>query len=194
MSDKEAPLGRIMLKNVRIAFPIVFTPKPFRNEKDGKPRYSCKLLIRNDDPQLAQLRLIMKRVAEDQWPTKKNKLETLTSQNKVCLHDGAKLAEDHEGFEGHHFLNCSSPGDKPPPKVLDADRTELTETSGKPYSGCYVNASVELWAQNNTYGERINCQLRGVQFFRDGDAFVGGRPARIDEFEDVTEATVEDFV
>ena len=31
-----------------------------------------------------------------------------------------------------------------------------------------------LWAQNNGYGKRINAQLDGVQFVRDGEAFGEG--------------------
>ena len=72
------------------------------------------------------------------------------------------------------------------PLVIDADKSPLTEQDGKPYSGCYVNASIELWAQDNNYGKRVNASLSGVQFFRDGDAFAGGRAADVDDFDDVT--------
>lgn len=49
-----------------------------------------------------------------------------------------------------------------------------------------MNASIELWAQDNKqFGKRINAQLRGVQFLRDGDAFAAGSPASEDEFEDL---------
>jgi hypothetical protein len=193
MNTKALPLGRIMLKNVRLAFPQLFTPKAFQG--DGDPRYSCRLLIRNDDPQLAHIREVMKQVAKEKWPTKNGKIEFLISQNKVCLQDGAAVADEYDGFENHHALRCSSPGNQLPPTVLDADKTLLTESSGKPYAGCYVNASVEIWAQSNAYGERINCRLRGIQFFRDGDAFGGGRPANPDEFDSTAEdAPASDFV
>lgn len=81
------------------------------------------------------------------------------------------------------------------PSVFDQQRQELTESDGKPYSGCYVNASIELWAQDNDFGKRVNAQLRGVQFLRDGDAFGGGaRPADADEFDEiaVSDDTAED--
>ena len=41
---------------------------------------------------------------------------------------------------------------------------------------------VELWAQDNQYGKGVNATLRGVQFYRDGQAFTGGRPLGEDEF------------
>jgi hypothetical protein len=70
--------------------------------------------------------------------------------------------------------------------VLHSDKTPLTEADGKPYAGCYVNASIELWAQDNNYGKRVNASLGGVQFARDGDAFAGGGAASEDEFDDLT--------
>ena len=69
------------------------------------------------------------------------------------------------------------------------DRSPLTEADGVIYAGCYVNASIEFWAQDNNFGKRINAQLRGVQFNGDGDAFSAGRPADADEFEEVSSGT-----
>jgi len=98
------------------------------------------------------------------------------------LHDGDAKAE-YEGFEGNKFVSARA---KVRPTVFDQQRQELSEADGKPYSGCYVNASIELWAQDNSFGKRINAQLRGVQFLRDGDAFAGGsRPADADEFDEI---------
>lgn len=64
-------------------------------------------------------------------------------------------------------------------KLTDCD-DEITV----PYSGCYVNASVEFWAQD---GENpgIRCSLRAVQFLRDGDAFAGGSKVAADELDDL---------
>lgn len=41
------------------------------------------------------------------------------------------------------------------------------------YSGCFVNAKINLWAQKNTYGKRINCELIAIQFASDGEALDG---------------------
>ena len=48
-----------------------------------------------------------------------------------------------------------------------------------------MNASIELWAQDNSFGKRVNASLRGVQFLKDGDAFAGGGAASDDEFDDL---------
>jgi hypothetical protein len=61
-------------------------------------------------------------------------------------------------------------------------------SSGKPYSGCYVNAVIELWAQDNKFGKRINASLMGVQFLRDGQRLSGGGVASADDFQAIPEA------
>ena len=62
----------------------------------------------------------------------------------------------------------------------------LTEADGLVYSGCYVNARVELWVQDNANGKRINAKLLGIQFVRDGDAFgAGSAPAKPTDFSDL---------
>jgi hypothetical protein len=70
--------------------------------------------------------------------------------------------------------------------VIDVNKSPLTEEDGKPYAGCFVNASIELWVQDNNYGKRINATLAGVQFYRDGEHFGGGSIADTDDFEDMT--------
>jgi hypothetical protein len=80
-----------------------------------------------------------------------------------------------------------SASNKVAPLVVDKDKSPLSEASGRPYAGCYVNASLDIWAQDNSYGKRVNATLRGVQFFRDGDAFAGGAPASEDEFDDLSD-------
>ena len=75
--------------------------------------------------------------------------------------------------------------------MIDVNKSPLTEQHGKPYSGCYVNAFVEFWTQDNNYGKRVNATLLGVQFYRDGESFSGGGVADTDDFDDLT---AEDLV
>jgi hypothetical protein len=74
---------------------------------------------------------------------------------------------------------------------------ELTDCMDEitvPYSGCYVNASVEFWAQDGD-NAGIRCSLRAVQFLRDGDAFAGGSKVTADELDDLGEgAEADDLV
>jgi hypothetical protein len=71
--------------------------------------------------------------------------------------------------------------------VIGRDKSPLLEEDQKIYAGCYVNASIELWAQKGQWGSRVNAGLRGVQFDSDGEAFSGASVADDDDFVDYEE-------
>ena len=184
------PAGRMLLKNVRLAFPNLF------QDEDG--RYSAALIFPPDHPQIPEIKAKMLAVAKEKWKEKGDQqYKALEKGDKLALHDGDTKAQ-YAGYEGQMFINAAA---QTRPTVIDGARAPLTERDGKPYAGCYVNASIEFWGQLPGKGKdgdpipaRINAQLRGVQFLRDGDAFAAGRPADSDEFEEVTEgADADDF-
>jgi hypothetical protein len=185
------PIGRILLKDVRLAFPNLFEPTTVNGE--GKPRYSATLLMPADHAQLEEIKRKIDAIAKEKWREKATALLAgLYKTGKVALHDGDEKAQ-YDGFPGNFFVTAAAQ-ENAAPTVIDRDRSPLSQRSGRPYAGCYVNASLEFWAQDNAYGKRINCTLRGIQFFKDGDSFSAGRPADADEFEEVTEgAAAEDF-
>lgn len=191
MSTQSKPLGRILLKNVRLAFPNLFEPTTVAGE--GKPRYSATLLIPSDHPQIAEIRAAQDAIAKEKWRDKAAAIvRGLDKQDKLALHDGDTKSK-YDGFPGNFFVSAAAQ-ENAAPTVIDRDRSPLSAKSGRPYAGCMVNASIELWAQDNNYGQRVNAQLRGIQFYADGDSFSAGRPADADEFDEVTEgAGAEDF-
>lgn len=185
------PVGRILLKNVRLAFPNLFEPTTVAGE--GKPRFSATLLIPADHPQIEEIKAAQLSIAQAKWGAKAAAIvKGLDKQDKLALHDGDTKSK-YDGFPGNFFISAAAQ-ENAAPTVIDRDRSPLSERSGRPYAGCFVNASIELWAQDNNYGQRVNAQLRGVQFYQDGDSFSAGRPAQADEFEEVTEgAGADDF-
>lgn len=169
---------KLMIKNVRLAFPQLFQPATVNGE--GDPAFSASFLLESDHPQLAEIRKAMEQVGKEKWGAKWETVKKeITAKDRFALHDGDTKA-DYAGFEGNFFISSRN---KSRPTVIDRDKTPLDSTDGRPYAGCYVNASIELWPQDNAYGKRINASLRGVQFLRDGDAFSGGGAASADEFE-----------
>ncbi len=198
MTDTKTPIGRITLKNVRLAFPNLWEPTTVNNE--GKPRFGASFLIAADDPQIADIEAKMKAVAEAKW-TGKDKAgkpawlaiyNGMEKTDKLALHDGDSKSQ-YDGYAGNMFISAASQENNPP-TVWDRDKTQLSSKSGRPYAGCYVDASVEFWAQDNAFGKRINAQLRGVRFWAHGDAFSAARPADADEFEDAADgADGDDF-
>lgn len=168
----------VKLKNVRLAFPDLFEAKSIDG---GKARFGAVFLIEPGSPEHKAIVKAMVEVAEAQWPKKgKDMVEKLMAGDKTALRNGDDK-EDYDGFAGMRYLSAYN---HTRPTVLDRDRSPLTAQDGKPYAGCYVNASVDVWAQDNKWGKRVNAQLRGVQFASDGDAFAGG-VASDDEFEDL---------
>jgi hypothetical protein len=178
---------KIKVTGARLAFAQLFTPKIWTSENGtpGKPRYECVLLFKPKDPQVEMIWETIKQVANDQWG--KDGPATLTSilrNKKCCFFEGDDKAEQ-QGFAGHMALTTHS---KTRPMVVDSDkRTPLVERDGRPYSGCFVHASVDIWAQDNGFGKRINSGLVAVMFSRDGEPFGGGSVAEEDEFDSVEE-------
>lgn len=129
-----------------------------------------------------------------------------------CFQDGARKP-DYDGFAGNWSLTAHRTEDKGRPNVLDLDKSQLyghpsadggewvktdipaEGKAGRIYSGCYVNGSVDIWAQENTSGKGIRAELLGVQYLRRGDAFGGGKAVTADDFEAIAEgADADDLV
>lgn len=180
---------KIKLENVRLAFPALFEAKTVNGE--GEPAFSAAFIMSPDHPAVKQLRDAFEALGKDKWgakwPTVKKDIE---AKDRYALHDGDTKA-DYDGYAGNLFVSARN---KTRPLVIDRDKSPLTSADGRPYAGCYVHASIELWAQDNNYGKRINASLRGVQFFKDGEAFAGGGAASDDEFDAVEGVTADDLV
>lgn len=172
---------KIKLNNVRLSFAQLFEAKTVNGE--GKPAFSASFLINPNDPQIAAINAAIEAVAQEKWGAKaESTLKVMRSADKTCLHSG-DLKANYDGFEGMLYISARN---ALRPLVLDVDKSSLVAEDGKPYSGCYVNASVELWPQDNNYGKRINATLMGVQFFKDGESFSGGGVASADDFDDLS--------
>lgn len=173
----------INLKNVRLAFFDGFKPVAFE-DGEGEKKYASTFLIPKNSAQAKEVKAAITEVAKAAW---KDKAPAVLKQlegnpNKYCFQDGD--GKSYDGYAGNFALAAKN---KKRPSIVDRDKTPLTEEDGKPYSGCYVNASVEIWAQDNKWGKGIRASLRGIQFVRDGDAFSAGSVASADEFDDLGE-------
>lgn len=169
---------KIKLNNVRLAFPQLWEAKTVNGE--GTPAFSATFLIPQDHPQMESLMGVVEAVAKDKWGEKAPAmLKQLRAQDKALCHDG-DLKAQYEGFGGVLYINARN---TTRPLVIDRDKTPLVAADGRPYAGCYVNALIDVWAQDNNYGKRINAGLQGIQFVKDGDAFAGGGVASEDDFD-----------
>lgn len=173
---------KITIENARLAFAQhLFEAGTVGGE--GEPAFSCTAIIPKDHPAIAELRAAEEAVAKEKFGAKAaEELKAIRAKDRGVVHDG-DTKSNYDGFEGNAFVSARS---KTRPTVIDRDRSPLVAADGRPYSGCYANVMVEIWAQNNAYGKRINAQLMGVQFVKDGDSFGGGAgPAAADDFPDL---------
>jgi hypothetical protein len=183
-------VGFVMLEDVRIAFVHSQYGGLWRaggGEDGGRPAYSSSFILTPDHKSLPAVRQAMLAVARHKWgPEGDNVLQALAASGRTFLING-NVKGHIAGYAGNWVINARSPV---APLVIDQNRQPLTEESGIPYSGCYVNAALAIWAQQNKHGRRINAQLRGVQFVRHGEPLGGGAPASVDEFGDIEESAM----
>lgn len=170
--------GRIVLTNVRLSFPSLFEHELYNNEDTGK--FTATFLIPKSD-------VTTKKIIDDAINElmTANKIKNLPS-DKLCIKDGDE--REYDGYEGNWSIKAST---KKPVMLYDRKKQPIQTDNGEFYAGCYVNASISLWYQDNGWGKRINASLYAVQFVRDGEPF-GENIDTSDDFETYEEEETED--
>ena len=179
---------RVTLKDVRVAYAQgLFEARA--PEGGGEPKFNAAFLFPRTHEAVKILSDAITKVATEKWAAKAgDMLKQLKAADRLPVHDG-NTKPTSAGYEGNLFINA---GNKIKPLVVDTNpQVVLSMADGKPYSGSYVNAIVEIWAQDNKYGKRVNAALSGVQFVRDGERLAGGSIATADDFEPIPGAAAE---
>ena len=177
----------IKLNNVRLSFPDLFVAKAVK--AGDEPAYSAHFIMPKDHPDVAKVEAAILSVAKDKWGAKADEiLRSARAGQKLPLHDGD--AKPYDGYAGNLYVSARN---KRKPDVIDRDKTPLTAADGRPYSGCYVNASVELWAQDNSFGKRINSSLLVVQYVKHGEHLAGGAAPNPGDFDELPEDDLSDL-
>lgn len=172
----------IILPNVRIGFPQLFEAKDYQG--DGNFAYTCKLFIPTGGDADKKVREAIKEAMLVKWPKKYDAmLEELRMDRKAfCYIDGKRV--EYAGGEGNWILAARRRKDDGRPMIVDQRKNPLTAGDGKPYAGCFVNAKVDIWAQDGT-NKGVRCTLVAIQFAKDGESFGGAKPASSDGFDDL---------
>jgi hypothetical protein len=179
----------VKIKNGRVAFPNLFEARSFQGE--GDPAYSASIILEKTNPSIKEIEKTIIAVAKEKWGDKSAAmLKDLKAKDKLPLHDGDSKTE-YEGFPGNVYVSARN---KSRPLVIDRDKTPLTKEDGRPYGGAICNVNVDIWAQENQFGKRINATLVGVQFVKDADAFSGAAPATVEDFDAVGDEAEESLV
>lgn len=185
---------KVILKDVRIAFiDALWTPKQYQGA--GPFRRSATFLVVPGSDNDKLLEAAIEKVAAEKFGKKAASVlaGVRGNSNKCCYMDGNTKA-DYDGFQGMKYLASHRKDADGPVLVIDTNKAPLAEGAGRPYAGCYVNASVDIYAQDGQ-NTGIRSGLIGVQFFRDGDSFGGASRSDGSEFEDLgtgADAAVEE--
>jgi hypothetical protein len=170
-----------MLKNVRVSFPHLFT-RPIINGEEGK----CGAALMLDPDAHQQTLLKLNEEIDNLIQTKWNGKVKIPS-DKRCLRDGEDKGRAE--YEGYMVLSANS-SDRPVVLRGNGRDTIEDERDCPIYAGCYVNAKVRLWAQDNQFGKRINCELVAIQFAGEGAPLDGTHVSReqaMDGFDAIDE-------
>lgn len=177
----------LILFDVRTSYFFGF--EPFRDKVNpAKYNYGTHLVFLDTHPAYKLVKDAQRQAAVAMWGTDAEAvMAQLAAKDRLALHNGSISKPGNDAYKGMFYVSANS--GKKRFTIVDTDRTPLVEASGRPYSGCYVNAIVQVWAQQNSFGRGINTQICGVQFLRHGEAFGGGRVAAPEEFSVIAAST-----
>jgi hypothetical protein len=190
----------IILPESRISFEVLGVPRAYQDKPDQPRRWGSTFLIPQGSPLAAEVLKAITEVATAKWDKKaKLYLEDILADKKAsCWVNGDK--KEYDGYQGMMALTAYRYEEKGRMIVLDSDASPMYKPDGslhegkggRIYSGCYVKAKVDIYAQDNKQGKGIRAELKVVQRLRNGDAFGGGTPPTADGFEAVEEGADAD--
>lgn len=158
---------RIMLKNVRLSYEHVWEPQSVNG---SEPKYSASLIIPKSDAELIkQVEEATERVVQEDGPKKFGNKVPRLSMLKTPLRDG-DTDRDDPGYADSMFINASS---RTRPGIVDQNVQPILDRE-EVYSGCIVNASVELYVFNVNGNRGVAAGLGNIQKVADGERLGGG--------------------
>ena len=167
-------MSKLLLKNVRLSFPSLFKHEIYAGEDTGK--FAATFLIAKSDTKA------IKSIEDACAASLKEKYgDKVPKGFKMPLVDGDD--KDYNGYLDHVCIKAST---KKRPTLVNRDKTPIVEEDNILYGGCYVNASIDIWVMDNSYGKKVLASLNAIQFVKDGEAF-GTKSEGADCFEDLDE-------
>jgi hypothetical protein len=141
------------------------------------------VLFPPDHPAKKLVEAAIEKVGREKWGAKWETVRKSSEFKGTCLHDGNEK-EKYAGYPGNWFISMRNKS-KPTVQrhVGNGVLQDILPEEGVPYAGSYISVLVDLWAQENQWGKRINATVTGVIFLRHGPAFVGGVPASNDAMQ-----------
>lgn len=185
---------KIQLKRVRLSFPSLHKADVPKGYDNAEPKFSANFLLDPKDPVhkqlLKQCKAEIERLIKEAWGKKPPKMKPIECFGKGEMFTNNTTKQPYDGYEGMYAIVANN---KKRPTLIDRDKTPLTpdEVEQRMYAGCYVDAFINFWVQDNQFGEAIRCSLQAVRFREDGEEF-GAGGVDPDEFDDLDDGELAD--
>ena len=178
------------IANVRLSHSKLFKAEEFK-AGDGRPRRSANFLVEKGsaNEKAIEAEILAKATAELGTAEKAKKwLAGVRGQKTQDCFRAYADDDNLMNLASHRAAKAGPVGVYD--NTIDPETKKvrvLTENEGRPYDGCYVNATVDIYIQSKGENQGVRCSLEAVQFWKDGDAFSGAKPPTPDDFEPLAE-------
>lgn len=193
----------VFLSNVRISFPHIAEPQ-VRKKSDGSTTqtYNADFLIPETHPSYQDFLQKVSRACAEKWNEHGQQVFQMCMGDRKCRNfgDGSekinkKTFQPYEGYAGNKYITAIS-SNKPQiirsedgKAVDESDTLQWTQKARNIYGGCWVNAAVKIWLQDNKdHGRGIRAELVSIQFAKDDTPFGEAKPDASGLFTAVTQA------
>lgn len=182
-------MAKILLKNVRLSYPDLFQPGTPMAGSTAPAKFGGQFIMAPESDAFKTCSAEMLRVGKEKFGPNAAAIIGELGKDKLCLRKGdSNLDKDGNVRNGYAGMRYITARNKTRPVVVDRDKTPLTEADGRPYGGCVVNCTVDIYAHDKPgLGKRIDATLLAVQFVGDGEAF-GGSKGSVDDFDSLADS------
>jgi hypothetical protein len=193
------PAETVKLTRVRISFPSLAEPTGNKEFPNAPKRYSADFILEPTNPGMRDFMAQAWLAASEKWKEHTQQVFAMIQRDRRmrCFGSGEERVKQktmvpYAGYPGNVYLSAASDPERPPQiydvhgKLIPNENTmERMQAARKIYGGCYVNAAIRPWIQDNQFGRAIRCNLIAVQFLADGEAFGEAQPDVSDMFDAV---------
>lgn len=176
----------IYLSNVRLSFPHLVESRAATDNPGAVKKFSADFILTPDHAGFQQFYQRYSALALGKWGEHAAAVMQLIQNDRKtrCYGNGNekvnnKTFQPYDGYKDMVFISANNANQ---PQMIQADGNPVDAgntmayqaLARKMYGGCYVNAAIKPWVQDNKHGRGIRCDLVAIQFAADGEAFGEG--------------------
>lgn len=191
MSKKEEWKNKVVvLRNVRMGFPNLFTATVNPQYPNQTPSYSAQFEIEKGSENETLLNAAIKSVLTEQYGEKAEKKlnEYRVNKMKYPIKDGDDM--DKDWAKGKIFLTAKRQKTLGSVKVIDGAKQDMSSDDDRITSGAITNVKIVIASQPGV-NDGVRCQLQAVQYVKAGEGYA--QDIGTDEFEEIQVDSNEDL-